>query len=57
MGLNMHKMDEQTRIRRDIEAQLLLHFACEIYWEQLERGCHSGMSIRQAPGPGRMRRW
>ena len=40
MVLNMHNMDKQTRVRRGIGAQLLLHFAREIYWEQLERGCH-----------------
>ena len=33
-------MDEQTILRRGIEAKLLLHRACTIYWEQLERGCH-----------------
>ena len=40
MALNRAKMSPQEVARRDVEANTLLHFACEVYRLQLREGRH-----------------
>ena len=50
MGLNIPKMGEQERKRRDVEAKALLHFAREIYQFKRAGGRHF---LREHPAGAR----
>ena len=56
MALNMAKMTEQERARRDVEARALLYFACEVYRFQLESGRRFLHEHPEGRGPGGTRR-
>ena len=53
MALNKPRMGEEEKAKRDIEARVLLSFACEVYEFQLSEGKHFLHEHPEGPGPGR----
>ena len=53
MALNKAKMSAEEVMKRDNEAQVLLHFACEVYGYQLEEGRHFLHEHPEGPSRGR----